>query len=117
MEKAVPGAGVRLIGRQSLFFGFAFGADGSLKGEARSGVWPETCSTGRVLRARFDFGLRSAEALQRENELADFDLVSPSFTFTSLTTPLTDEGTSMTALSVSSSMTGWPSETLLRGRS
>src|ERR1700692_3405852 len=42
-------------------------------------------------------------------------IFSPSFTFTSLTTPLTDDGTSTTALSVSNSMTGWPSETLAPG--
>src|SRR6266702_2229237 len=38
-------------------------------------------------------------------------IFSPSFTRTSFTTPLTDEGTSTTALSVSSSITGSPSET------
>src|SRR5208282_6431077 len=42
-------------------------------------------------------------------------IFSPSFTFTSLTTPVTDDGTSTTALSVSSSMTGWPSETFVPG--
>src|SRR5271169_817332 len=36
----------------------------------------------------------------------------PSLTRISLTVPLTEDGTSTTALSVSSSMTGWPSETL-----
>jgi hypothetical protein len=41
--------------------------------------------------------------------------LSPSFTRTSLTFPLTDEGTSMTALSVSSSITGWPSFTSAPG--
>ncbi len=35
--------------------------------------------------------------------------LSPSFTLMSLTVPLTDEGTSTTALSVSNSITGWPS--------
>ena len=41
--------------------------------------------------------------------------VSPCLTFTSLTSPLTDEGTSTTALSVSSSMIGWPSVTITPG--
>src|SRR5262249_29216928 len=41
--------------------------------------------------------------------------LSPSFTRTSLTLPLTDEGTSMTALSVSNSITGWPSFTSAPG--
>src|SRR5262249_34099584 len=41
--------------------------------------------------------------------------LSPSLTRISFTTPLTDEGTSMTALSVSSSMTGWPSFTSAPG--
>ena len=40
----------------------------------------------------------------------------PSLTLISRTTPLTVEGTSTTALSVSSSMTGWPSETVAPGR-
>ncbi len=42
-------------------------------------------------------------------------IFSPSLTLMSLTMPLTDDGTSTTALSVSSSMTGWPSETLVPG--
>src|SRR5450755_742155 len=37
---------------------------------------------------------------------------SPSLTLMSLTVPVTEDGTSTTALSVSSSMTGWPSVTL-----
>ncbi len=39
----------------------------------------------------------------------------PSLTRISFTVPLTDEGTSTTALSVSSSMTGWPSVTVAPG--
>src|SRR5215468_2023771 len=41
--------------------------------------------------------------------------LSPSLTRISCTTPLTEEGTSITALSVSSSMTGWPSFTSAPG--
>jgi len=41
--------------------------------------------------------------------------LSPSLTRISPTVPVTDEGTSTTALSVSSSMTGWPSVTLAPG--
>ncbi len=43
------------------------------------------------------------------------EIFSPTLTRTSLTTPLTDEGTSTTALSVSSSITGSPSATLAPG--
>src|SRR5206468_12968018 len=42
-------------------------------------------------------------------------IFSPSLTLTSFTTPVTEEGTSTTALSVSNSHTGWPSETLVPG--
>ena len=41
--------------------------------------------------------------------------LSPSFTRISFIVPLTEEGTSTTALSVSSSITGWPSVTLAPG--
>ena len=40
---------------------------------------------------------------------------SPCLTRMSFTTPVTEEGTSTTALSVSSSITGWPSETFAPG--
>src|SRR5712692_7863534 len=42
-------------------------------------------------------------------------IFSPSLTRTSLIVPLTDDGTSITALSVSSSITAWPSVTLAPG--
>src|SRR5580700_5329739 len=42
-------------------------------------------------------------------------ILSPSFTRISCTVPLTDEGTSTTALSVSSSMTDWPALTVAPG--
>ena len=60
------------------------------------------------------FGLADAPALQSEDHLADLDLLA-FLDLNSLTMPVTDDGTSTTALSVSSSMTGWPSETLLPG--
>src|SRR6266576_526101 len=41
--------------------------------------------------------------------------LSPCFTRTSFTSPLTDEGTSTTAFSVSNSMTAWPSDILAPG--
>src|SRR6266849_3050943 len=42
-------------------------------------------------------------------------IFSPSLTRTSFTTPLTEDGTSTTAFSVSSSITDWPSETVAPG--
>jgi hypothetical protein len=42
-------------------------------------------------------------------------IFSPSLTFTSFTTPETEDGTSTTALSVSNSITGWPSDTRVPG--
>src|SRR5690242_15861817 len=42
-------------------------------------------------------------------------ILSPSLTLMSLMTPVTDDGTSTTALSVSSSMTDWPAFTVAPG--
>ena len=65
-----------------------------------------------VLANRLRLGGRAA--FQREDDFANLDLLT-FFTLISRTIPLTVEGTSTTALSVSSSMTGWPSETVVPG--
>ena len=104
--------GLRLVGRQRLFFGFAFGANRGLKCEARA-VLSGNVFDGRVAAARAGGG---AEAPPSSVKMTCPTLIfSPSLTFTSLTTPLTEDGTSTTALSVSSSITGWPSETFVPG--
>ena len=67
-------ARLRLIGRQSLFFGFSLGANGGLEGEARAGLSGDVLYglAGRLC----GFGLRRASALQGEDHLADFDLLA-----------------------------------------
>src|ERR1700683_3588718 len=78
----------------------------------RAPCCPETCSTGALL-VRAGGG---AAAPPSSVKITCPTLIfSPSFTLTSLITPLTDDGTSTTALSVSNSITGWPSETLAPG--
>jgi hypothetical protein len=113
MEKA-SGRGMRLIGRQRLFFGFALGANRSLERQPRA-VLPGDVLDRPALRARA-VSARADGAAPFSVKISWPTLIfSPSLTLTSLTIPLTDDGTSTTAFSVSSSMTGWPSETLAPG--
>ena len=103
---------LRLVGREGLFFGFSFGANRSLKRQARSMLSGNVFhrSVSRAGRLRW----RRCSAFQREDHLSDFDLLA-FFHFDIFHTPLTDDGTSTTALSVSSSITGWPSATFEPG--
>jgi hypothetical protein len=92
--------------------------------EAGAGVWFAGVAEAAAARAgvagagfsgsgRFDRDALEASVFDREDDLPHRSL-SPSFTRISPIVPLTDEGTSTTALSVSSSITGSPSAMLRR---
>ena len=101
---------LRLVREKYLRFSFSLGLYGRLQRQAGFVLFGNVFDRS-VFRL---FRLRRRPAFQGEDHLADFDLV-PSLTLISLTVPVTEDGTSTTALSVSSSMTGWPSETFVPG--
>ena len=105
----MAGTGWRLIGGQRLFFGFAFGLHRSLESETGCLLSGDVLDGCGCVDGRSE---RGSATLKREDHLADFDLLA-FFYFDSFTTPVTEDGTSTTALSVSSSITGWPSETFV----
>ena len=102
--------GKRLVRRQRLLFRLAFGAHCSLECQT-GGLLPGNDLHGSVFRRLRRCG-RSPSRVKITCPTLTF---SPSLTRTSFTTPLTEEGTSTTALSVSSSITGWPSDTFAPG--
>ncbi len=65
---------LRLIGRQRLFFGLALGANRGLKCEARSVLSGDVFDRERCARA--GFGLCGCSAFEREDHLANFDLLA-----------------------------------------
>src|SRR5882724_6290821 len=79
--------------------------------DKRASCCSEICSTGEC----FGFSTGAVAPPSRVKITWPTLIFEPSLTFISLTVPVTEEGTSMTALSVSSSITGWPSETLAPG--
>ena len=101
---------LRLIRRKYLLFGLALGLDRGLKRQACFVLF------GNVFDRSMLRLLRLREAPPSRVKITWPTLIfSPSLTLISLTVPVTEDGTSTTALSVSSSMTGWPSETLEPG--
>ena len=102
--------GPRLIGRQRLLFRLVLRLNRGLEGQ------PRACCPKCVRRARAGGSFDGAVAPPSSVKMTCPTFIfSPSLTLTSFTTPLTDDGTSTTALSVSSSITGWPSETRAPG--
>jgi hypothetical protein len=102
------GAALRPIRRQRLFFRFALGPHGQLKREPRRLLSGHVFD--RFVLARF-VRRSGRAALQRKDDLANFDLL-PFFDLDLAHDAADEEGTSITALSVSSSITGWPSAML-----
>ena len=93
----------------------------ALRSCPRPGSRPETTSELRAVRrcarpARASAFSGCADAPPSRVKITWPTLIfSPSLTLISFTVPVTEDGTSTTALSVSSSITGWPSETLEPG--
>src|SRR5208282_6688049 len=90
--------------------------DGAMDVPARparlSGFFPNGCTSdaaGDALAAAFSAFAGAATPSATVKITCPTRSLSPSFTRTSPTVPVTDDGTSTTALSVSSSMTGSPS--------
>src|SRR5713101_504160 len=79
------------------------------------GAGDATCGAAGVAGFIGEAALAPPEPLSTVKITCPTLIFSPSLTRTSLTTPLTDDGTSTTALSVSSSITGSPSDTVFPG--
>ena len=110
------------IRRQRLLFRFPSDGIDRLKGRAHA-CCPEILSSfvsgaagSGVAGGSAGCALASVEPLSSVKITCPTLILSPCLTLISFTVPVTDDGTSTTALSVSSSITGWPSEIFAPGR-